>query len=33
MGTCTSLAVAVHLAMESRDAVRLNLRQGGFRTG
>jgi hypothetical protein len=33
MGTCTLLALAVHLTVESRAAVRLNLRQGGFRTG
>jgi hypothetical protein len=33
MGTCTLLALAVHLTMESRDPVRLNLRQGGFGTG
>jgi hypothetical protein len=32
MGTCTLLALEVHLTMESRDAVRLNLRQGGFGT-
>ena len=33
MGTCTLLALAVHLTVESRDAARLNLRQGGFGTG
>jgi hypothetical protein len=32
MGTCTLLALAVHLTIESRDAVRLNLRPGGFST-
>ena len=33
MGTCTLLALAVYLTLESLDAVRLNLRPGGFSTG